>query len=127
MSKILQFLFHECKNRGYLEISIDTLREHKISKLLSNKSYISDDYKTVYCEDLHDMGIVLTRLDLDGARFVIESVPEDETLELIWIELLEPYNGDYHLGEIPQNTEGLEEFLEVQYSSDFEDDDTGNF
>ena len=111
---VKRFTFHETPGHGYLEVPIDFLRELSISQLISGYSYMGEDANgdtVVYCEEDCDMGIVCTRMELDGIKFEIEDVYEEEE-DGRWTDQFESYDGDFSdFGELTQRTEGLEEFL----------------
>jgi hypothetical protein len=114
MSDTKRFTFHETPGHGYLEVPLEFLRELQISQLISGYSYMGEDAKgdtVVYCEEDCDMGVVCTRMELDGISFEIEDVYEDEE-DGRWTDQFESYDGDFgDFGELEQRTEGLEEFL----------------
>jgi hypothetical protein len=110
-------------------VPLSFLRELEISQLISGYSYMGENEHgemMVYCEEDCDMGIVCTRMELDEIKFEIDDEFEDEEDEP-FTDQFEPYDGDVELGEIEQNTDGLEEFLgygeEEEWDEEEEDDE----
>ena len=88
--EVKRFVFHETPGHGYLEVPLDFLRELEISQLISGYSYMGENALTgkmmVYCEEDCDMGIVCTRMELDGIKFEIDDEYEDEEDEPFEVE-----------------------------------------
>ena len=124
--EVKRFVFHETPGHGYLEVPLDFLRELEISQLISGYSYMGENALTgkmmVYCEEDCDMGIVCTRMELDGIKFEIDDEYEDEEDEP-FTDQFEPYDGDTELGEVEQNTDGLEEFLGYGDEEEWEEEE----
>lgn len=124
-AEVKRFVFHETPGHGYLEVPLSFLRELEISQLISGYSYMGDNESgetVVYCEEDCDMGIVCTRMELDEIKFEIDDEYEDEEDEP-FTDQFEPYDGDVGLGEVEQNTDGLEEFLGYGDEEEWEEEE----
>jgi len=108
---VKQFTFFETPGHGYLQVPLEFLRQLEIQHLISRYSYTAKNDagdKVVFCEEDCDMAIVCTRMELDGIKFQID----DEYVDDDWRDELDHYDGDYdEYGELPQRTDGLEQFL----------------
>jgi len=117
-----KFTVYDYGGHCYGAVSLDFLRELRISKLISGYSYIDHNAGTVYVDEDCDMAILCERMKADGIKFELEEewVEADEDSDFArWIDQFDSYEGDDDCEE-DQNTDGIEQWV---YGMDDEDEE----